>query len=190
MNNDRKDNRNSDFSTVESVMSSVMQNSNLRQGIKKASVFKFWAKAAGKKFEKYSRAEGINANNVLTVACANASVSSELTMFKADLIKKINQYSMPLGIEIEDIHFSHKIWKKPSLESENPNVNPEPPNPYKRDLTGFNPDEIELDSDDVEAIRNSVSNNKFASPEQREKMFNAIILDLKVQKFVKQKPKN
>lgn len=97
---------------------------------------------------------------------------------------------MPLGIEIEDIHFSHKIWKKPSLESENSNVNPEPPNPYKRDLTGFNPDEIELDPADVEAIRNSVFNNKFASPEQREKMFNAIILDLKVQKFVKQKPKN
>ena len=53
------------------------------------------------------------------------------------------------------------------------------------DLSNFDPSKIELDPLEVEAIKNSVDNNKFATPEQREKMFNAIILDLKTQKYVK-----
>lgn len=184
MTDDKREIRYSEFSSLDSIMSSVLQNPKLRQGVKKASVFKFWSKAAGKKFEKYSRAEALNSNNVLTVACANAAVSSELTMFKEELIKKINQYSRPLGIEIEDINFSHKIWKKHSIEDALPAQ--EAKNPYKKDLTGFNPDDVELDAAEVEAIRKSVSNNKFATEKQREKMFNAIILDLKIQKFVKE----
>lgn len=171
----------SDFTSLGSVMSSVLQDSNLKQGVKKASVFKFWPKVVGKKFEKYSRPETINQSNVLLVACANAAVSSELTMFKADILKKINVYSKPLGIEISDINFSHKIWK---VSSQNVSQSyQEPKNPYKRDLTGFNPDDVVLDANEVEAIRKSVENNKFASEEQRKKMFDAIILDLKIQKF-------
>lgn len=181
MTENKREIRYSEFSSLDSVMSSVLMNPKLRQGMKKSSVFKFWPKVVGKKFEKYSRAEALNSNNILTVACANAAVSSELTMFKDEILKKINQYSRPLGIEIEDINFSHKIWKKPVVEDAQPVQ--EAKNPYKRDLTGFNPEAVELDSDEVEAIRKSVSNNKFATEEQREKMFRAIILDLKIQKF-------
>lgn len=178
-----KEIRYSEFSSLDSVVSSVLQNPQLRNGVKKASVFKFWAKIVGKKFEKYSRAESLNSNNVLTVACANAAVSSELLMFKDVLLDKINQYSKPLGINIEDINFSHKIWRKTSsvvVQSKQ-----DAKNPYTKDLTGFNPEDIELDEDEVDAIKKSVFANNFASEKQREKMFNAIILDLKIQKFVK-----
>ena len=171
----------SDFTSLDSIMSSVLQNSNLKQGVKKASLFKFWPKIAGKKFEKYSRPESITNANVLVIACANAAVSSELTMFKQDILKKIKTYANPLGIEIDDINFSHKIWK--SQQKEDVSQYKEPVNPYKRDLTNFNPDEIELDPKEVEAIKKSVENNTFATPQQRKKMFDAIILDLKVQKY-------
>lgn len=175
--------KNSEFSTMESIMASVINEPQLKQGFKNASIFKFWAKVVGKKFEKYSRAESLNSNGVLIVSCANASVSSELLMFKNDLIRKINQYSKPLGVEIFDINFSHKIWKNEVTQSANL-VYPEPINPYKKDLTGFNPNNIELEASEIQAIKQSIAQNKFASVEQREKMFNAIILDLKIQKFV------
>lgn len=175
----------SDFTSLGNVMSSVLQNPNLKQGIKKASLFKFWSKIAGKKFEKYSKPDSITPANVLIVACANAAVSSELTIFKQDILKKIKVYAAPLGIEISDINFSHKIWNSRSKEEYTEYQ--EPANPYKRDLTNFNPDTIELDPKEVEAIKKSVENNKFATPEQRKKMFDAIILDLKVQKYDKER---
>ena len=185
MHNEDKEILYSDFKSLGSVMSSVLQNPVLRQGLKKASLFKFWSKIAGKKFEKYSKPESITSSNVLVVACANAAVSSELTMFKQDILKKVKTYANTLGLEIEDINFSHKIWK--SQEKQGIEEYKEPENPYKKDLTGFNPEETELDPKEVEAIKKSVDNNTFATPEQRKKMFDAIILDLKIQKYNKER---
>ena len=60
-------------------------------------------------------------------------------------------------------------------------------NPYKHDLSGFNPDEIELDEKETASIKASIDANKFASEQQRTKMYNAIIKDLKIQKYIKEK---
>ena len=174
-----------DFNSLGNVMNTVLNAPALKNSMKKATLFKFWAKIAGKKFEKYSRIESLTAHNVLVVACANAAVSSELLMFKSDLLKKLNEYAIPLGLEIEDINFSHKIWKNDILNKEE--MPQTEVNPHKPDLSGFNPDNIELDEEEVASIRKSVDNNKFASEEQRKKMFDAIILDLKTQKYIKEK---
>lgn len=186
MNNKDKEFFYTDFNSLGNIVNSVVQNTNLRQGMKKATIFKFWAQVVGKKFEKYSKIEALNAQGVLIVSCANSAVSSELTMFKSDILKKINVYANPLGVEITDINFSHKLWKRDNLYAE---FSVEEKNPHKKDLTGFNPDNIALDVDEVDAIRASVMNNKFATEEQRKKMFDAIILDLKVQKFCDEKAK-
>lgn len=185
MENQNKEILYTDFTSLGNVVSDVLKDKKLQQGIKRASFFKFWGKIAGKKFEKYSKPDSITPSNVLVIACANAAVCSELTMFKQTILKKTKTYADALGIEIKDINFSHKIWK--SQEKEEINEYKEPENPYKKDLTGFNPDDITLDPDEVEAIKRSVNNNTFATPEQRKKMFDAIILDLKIQKFDKQR---
>ncbi len=185
MENQNKEILYTDFTSLGNVVSDVLKDKKLQQGIKRASLFKFWGKIVGKKFEKYSKPDSITPSNVLVIACANAAVCSELTMFKQTILKKTKTYADALGIEIEDINFSHKIWK--SQEKEEINEYKEPENPYKKDLTGFNPDDIALDPDEVEAIKRSVNNNTFATPEQRKKMFDAIILDLKIQKFDKQR---
>lgn len=185
MENQNKEILYTDFTSLGNVVSDVLKDKKLQQGIKRASFFKFWGKIAGKKFEKYSKPDSITPSNVLVIACANAAVCSELTMFKQTILKKTKTYADALGIEIEDINFSHKIWK--SQEKEEINEYKEPENPYKKDLTGFNPEDITLDPDEVEAIKRSVNNNTFATPEQRKKMFDAIILDLKIQKFDKQR---
>lgn len=186
MNNKEKEFFYTDFNSLGNIVNSVVQNTNLRQGMKKATVFKFWPQVVGKKFEKYSKIEALNNQGVLLVSCANSAVSSELTMFKSDILRKINVYANPLGIEIIDINFSHKIWKK---DAETSYVVEDAKNPHKKDLTGFNPENIDLDDDEVSAIRDSVMNNKFATEEQRKKMFDAIILDLKAQKFCSDKLK-
>ena len=178
-----------DFNTLGSVMNDIVQNSGLRYGVKKATLFRFWNKVAGKKFEKYSRIESLSRDGVLTVACANASVSSELLMFKQEIIKKINTYANPLNLQINDIKFSHKIWNSSSCRDLNGNIEEEK-NPYKYDLSGYNPDNIILDKTDVETVRVSVETNKFATQQQRERMFNAIINDLKVKKYLKDQFRN
>lgn len=173
-----------DFNSLGSVMNSVLQSPNLRQGLKKTTAFKFWGKVVGKKFEKCSKIESLNRDNILVVACANASVSSELTMFKNDILKKFNSYANPLGIEVIDIKFSHKIWKIEKAEPQELSV--EEKNPYNPDLADFNPDDIVLDEEEIESIKSSVMNNKFASQEQRQKMLEAIILNLKTQKYIRE----
>ena len=101
-------------------------------------------------------------------------------MFKRELLKKMKTYAEPLGILIEDINFSHKIWETPSFQDEQQ----ETADPNKPDLSGFDPDEIELDKDEVDAIKASVEKNTFASVQQRERMLETIIRDLKIQKFL------
>ena len=179
--------RYTNFDSLENVMYSVLNQNGLQSGLKKATFFKFWPKIAGKKFEKYSKIVSLNERNILTVACANSAVSSELLMYKADLLKKINAYANPLGLEVEDINFSHKLWKNPSEKSDASGPKEEVKNPYEHDMTGFRPEEIDLEPDEVERIKRSVESNTFATPAQREKMFNAIILDLKAQKFIAKK---
>ena len=180
----RKEIRYSDMNSVGNVLDSMIQTTGLKKGVKISTLFKFWTKVAGKKFESLSRAEALLANDILLVACANSYVTSELTMFKKDLLKKIQVYAEPLGIQIEDIRFSHKIWKNTNSSTD---TYKEPPNPHVQDLTGFDPDEIELEESEISGIRENVEKNTFASPEQRERMFRTIVLDLKIQKFLAQR---
>lgn len=177
-----------DMDALGSVMDSVLQNPVLRRGMKKATLFKFWAKIAGKKFENVSRIESLNSRNgkaVLTVACSNAAVTSELLMYKTQLLKKMNTYANPLGIEIDDINFSHKIWKQetsePTFEG---NVTVLTENPYKEDLTGFDAEKIKISDEEISAIKENISNNKALSSDQQERLLNSIIYDIKVQKFL------
>lgn len=179
----------SEMNSCGSLVDSFVKNSNLSQGLKKATLFKFWGNVVGKKFEKLSDAVGINSTggkNILVVACASAAVMSELTMFKSDILKKFNAFSQPLGIEIDDISFSHKIWKsnKPTLESLDKTISV---NPYKEDLTGFNPDDFVLTEEEISQIKENVKENKALSPQQQERLLNSIIYDIKVNKFKTQK---
>ena len=52
---DKKEILYSDFNSVENILGAVMKNPKLKQGLKNATIFKFWPRVAGKKFEKYSK---------------------------------------------------------------------------------------------------------------------------------------
>ena len=181
----------SEMDSLGSVMDIVLQNQNLKQGMKKATLFKFWAQVVGKKFELVSEISSlgeISGKIVLTVACANAVVTSELTMFKQQLIKKINVFANPLGVDIEDIIFSHKIWKKnlPENSFEN-NIKVQTENPYRENLEGFDPDEIYVSEEEICEIRANIQANSALTQEQKMRLLNSIVQDIKVQKFLNNK---
>ena len=178
----------SNMDSLGSIMDGVVNTPQLKKGIKKATLFKFWGKVVGKKFENISEIaslDNINGKNVLTVACANSAVTSELIMFKSQLIKKMNTFSMPLGIEIHDMNFSHKIWKTEApKESFIGNVKIQTENPYKENLEGFNPDEIEVNKKEINEIKANIEANSVLSAEQKERLFNSIVKDIKIRKFL------
>lgn len=167
----------SGLENIGDVVNSIVKTSDLEKGIQKSMMFKFWGKIVGKKFEKITRPISINTKGELIVACANSMVTSELLMFKKDILKKIEPYSKSFNICISDLVFSHKIWKEEKdVEIDKPPLQP------KHEKT-FNPNEITLEESEIAMIKASIEQNTFASKTQREKMLNAIINDLKYQKF-------
>lgn len=171
----------SGLESIGDVVNSFVKTSDIQNGIQKSMLFKFWGKIVGKKFAKVTRPVSINNRGELIVACANSMVTSELLLFKNDVMKKMEPYSKSLEIEISDIIFSHKIWREEKNDTYAEEFAKHPSlEPYKN----FNPDEIELDESEVLVIRKSIEKNTFASKTQREKMFNAIINDLKYQKYL------
>ena len=166
------------FEAVGDVLSSILKNTDLQAGIKKTTLSKFWGKVVGKKFEGISKPASLSNKGVLTVACENSYVTGELLMFKPDILKKLAPYAKSLDIEITDINFSHKIWSSEhDLMAKYDYEEKKAPK-----IPNIDYDLIELDPVEVENIKKCVSNNKFASEKQREKMFKAIVKDLKFQK--------
>ena len=71
---------------------------------------KIWGQIVGKRFEKRSYPATIT-NKVLKVACENAQITSELVMSKRLIMQKLTPMAHALGLEVEDVMFSHKIWQ-------------------------------------------------------------------------------
>ena len=177
----------SEMDSLGVVMDSILKNPALQKGVKSATLFKFWNKVVGKKFEKVSTPISLSKkfnNYILLVACESAVVSSELMLYKTQLIKKFNTFSKPLEVEISDICFSHKHWKtenKSSFEYKAQVLNE---NPYKEDLTGFDEGCIEISEEEIKKIKENVYSNKALTKEQQERLLKSIIRDIKVQKFL------
>ena len=62
----------SEMSSLGSAMESLLQNPVIRSGMKKSTLFKFWDKVVGKKFEGHTKISSLNSignKTVLVVAC-------------------------------------------------------------------------------------------------------------------------
>ena len=85
------------MNSLGSVMDSLLQNPVIRSGMKKSTLFKFWDKVVGKKFEgrtKISSLNNMGNKNILVVACENAVVTNELMMYKSKLLQKIKKKTL------------------------------------------------------------------------------------------------
>ncbi len=101
--------RYSEFEQVGITLDGILSSSSLAGKIKKYNLSKIWGQIVGTRFEKRSYPASL-ANRVLKVACENAQVTSELVMSKRMVLEKSKTLGKSIGLDIEDIMFSHKIW--------------------------------------------------------------------------------
>jgi len=174
-----------EMSDIRDIIDEFKQNQNFEGAIKQNTFFNFWGKIVGKKFANNSKCVKLNSDGILTVACKNSFISNELMMFKDEILRKSNIYANPLDIEIKDITFSHKIWQEQAQkEKEEPAEEAAPP-PKK--IPDEILDTIELAPEETEIIKNAIDDITFADADEKVKMYNAIIKNLKEQKFRNQK---
>lgn len=100
-----------DFKGVDSLIDDMMQeNQVLQRAMKRANLYKFWAKVVGKPFDTKSKPYGMVGKDTMIVACESAVVAQELTLRKKQIVKKLAPYVKPLKITLNDIRFDIKRW--------------------------------------------------------------------------------
>ena len=139
------------------------------QIIKQSTIFSFWNNIVGAKFAKYTKPYAIKFQK-LYVSAKSPVLVQELSLYKAKIIKNINSYSMPLGIEIKDIIFSYKNYAA-SI--------PETLSDYKEDkpveITQNQLNELELDENIKEKLKTNIDKIKFLNDEQKDNFSKKII---------------
>ena len=157
-----------------SVFAQSLNDTKLQSVIKHSTIFSFWGEIAGKKFEKISIPYLIK-GSVFYVSARSPVIIQELSLYKDILIKKINSYSMPLGIEIKKISFSYKNYDE-IVANNIPQNYPEDETVWynQNDL-----DKVELELD--KKISAAINNIKFLSDEQKKELIYKINSNYKAQ---------
>ena len=139
------------------------------QIIKQSTIFSFWNNIVGAKFAKYTKPYAIKFQK-LYVSAKSPVLVQELSLYKAKIIKNINSYSMPLGIEKKNIIFSYKNYAA-SI--------PETLSDYKEDkpveITQNQLNQLELDEKIKEKLKTNIDKIKFLNDEQKDNFSKKII---------------
>ena len=90
-------------------MEQFVKSFNLSGKLKKYNLSKVWGQVVGKRFESRSYPSTLS-NKILRVACENAQITSELTLSKRIIMQKLQPLAIAIGLDIQDVIFSHKIW--------------------------------------------------------------------------------
>ena len=100
-----------DFEGIEDIISSMMDNPQLKKAITKTNLYKFWDSILPEKFRGKSKPFGMLPGGIMTVACQNPIVAQELSLHKIMLIKKFEPYAKSLKIRVQDLKFDPKRWE-------------------------------------------------------------------------------
>ena len=100
-----------DFEGVEDIISSMMDNPQLKKAITKTNLYKLWDSILPEKFRGKSKPFGMLPGGIMTVACQNPIVAQELSLHKIMLIKKFEPYAKSLKIRVQDLKFDPKRWE-------------------------------------------------------------------------------
>lgn len=151
----------------------MMKSNKMGSVIKHSTIFSFWNNIVGAKFSKITKPYAIKFNK-LYVTAKSPVVVQELNLYKTKIIKNINSYSMPLGVEIKDIIFSYKNFavSNPIVTNE---VEDKPVEITQSQIEG-----IQIADDVQEKIKNNVDKIKFLNEEQKQKFAEKIVSTYKV----------
>ena len=99
-----------DFEGVDSVISSMMDNPQLKKAITRTNLYIFWDKIVPSKFKKRSKPYSMTFGGIMVIACENHIVAQELSLYKVVLLKKFEPYLKSLKMRITDLKFDPKKW--------------------------------------------------------------------------------
>jgi len=160
----------------------------IEEGLKQITLLNFWPQIVGPRFEKISKAISVQKRgdgHVLMVAVLSSSVSQELYMFKGDILRKLEHISKSLDFDIKDIIFSVKLWEEfhyTKKETKKPVTEVYKKLPSEKEL-----EEIEVPESIVKSISDSIKGQAFESNELRERVYNTILNNIKLQIWKKNK---
>lgn len=99
-----------DFEEINSVISTMMDNPQLKKAVTKTNLYSFWDKILPQKFKNKSRPYSMQQGNVMVIACENPVVAQELSLYKVILMKKFEPYLKTLKMRVNDLKFDPRRW--------------------------------------------------------------------------------
>lgn len=100
-----------DFEGVDTVISSMMDNPQLKKAITRTNLCNFWDKILPQKFKGKSKPFSMQYGNIMVIACENHIVAQELSLYKIILLKKFEPYLKTLKMKVADFKFDPKKWE-------------------------------------------------------------------------------
>lgn len=139
----------------------MMKGNKMGAVIKHSTIFSFWNNIVGAKFSKFTKPYSIKYNK-LYVSAKSPIIVQELSLYKAKILRNVNSYSMPLGIEITDIVFNYKNYCITTPETLSNQVEDKPVEITKEQLQT-----VSIDNSLQEQIKKNVDRIKFLNDEQK-----------------------
>ena len=100
-----------DFEGVDAVINSMMDNPQFKKAVTKTNLYSFWDKILPQKFKDKSRPYSMLPGGVMLIACKNAIVAQELSLYKVILLEKFKPYLSALKMRVNDLKFDPKKWQ-------------------------------------------------------------------------------
>ncbi len=98
------------FDDAASIIEAMLTSKELKKAVTRNNLYKFWDKIVGKKFSDKSRPYSMAGNNVIIIACQNASIAQELILQKKQILEKFQPYLKSLHMNVKDMKFDCKKW--------------------------------------------------------------------------------
>ncbi len=99
-----------DFEGIETIISDMMDNPQLKKAITRTNMYNFWDKILPEKFKNKSKPYSMLPGGIMVVACSNPVVAQELSLYKIILMKKFEPYLKTLNLRVKDLKFDPKKW--------------------------------------------------------------------------------
>lgn len=170
----RKDNKTSTISELlnSKTFKDIMKGDKLAFVMKQSTVFSFWNNIVGSKFVNLTKPYSIKYSK-LYVSTKSPVVAQELSLYKNKIIRNINSYSMPLGIEIKDIVFNYKNF---TIQAPNAAKTKEDKPEW---INNSDLSDIVLDENVERKIKENIDKIKFLNEGQKEKFIEKILTTYK-----------
>ncbi len=172
------------FDKLGDILMTVAKQSGLDAGISQTVLLNIWSETVGNRFKSTTKAVKIH-NKILTIATKSPAVTQELSMFKTDILKKIQILTKNLDLKINEIIFNHKIWNEINKTGEEKTeflYRKYLPAPSNADLA-----RIELPSNIIEEVENSLVGTENLSEEIKQRMIKTVLNDIKSQIWKKER---